>query len=815
MRLNKTFTKLIVWVLICCIGTGGVFLRANAGELLSPGGNTSDTLTVTEPSEEGSVEPSEEGSEEPSEEGSEEPSEEGSEEPSEEGSEEPSEEVSEEPSEEGSEEPSEEVSVEPSEEVSEEPSEEDNETVDEDELIVSDNYVVSPEAQRDLQQIVAERPILALIYRQEECDIYSTPSFEGEVADTLTSGQQIQIQDAVYDEYGSVWEYVLYYKDDTAHYGYVYRNAFISSDERFLQWEDQYGMNPPLLMRSFAYGPMANTDPLIEKFPESYREALYALKEAHPNWQFVKMETNLDWNTVVANEMESGRSLIHTSMPSYLQNGIYGPKWAYATQGALEYYLDPRNGLTESGIFEFEQLTYNESYHKIDALRTFLSTTFMSGLIPGDAKFPEYVITYADLIQGTGKDWGVSPFHLASRLYQEQGAGNSPLISGSYPGYEGYYNYFNIGATGSGEDVIINGLTRAKKEGWDNRYDSIFYGARYISLNYILEGQDTLYLQKFDVDDSNNGLYYHQYMQNIGAPLSEAKNIMKLYKNAGSLDNTFVFKIPVYNNMPATACALPTVSYQILLTPPEGYTGTEVYLDGIAYSAVAQGGQLSIAAPDGTAKTVTMYQYNEAGVPIGMYVWTLQHTGLIYTVTPQPNLRDLLTYHGFSIRITGKSGIRFKTGVSVTTRNQLTSSGINGFVLKEYGTLVMNQANRSTYAFIKGANKVKSGVSYGIDETGNHVDKVYETINDRYRYTSVLIGLPAEQYKTEFAFRGYMILTQNGTDTVIYGPPVYKSIYTLAGQALATGQYAEDSDAAIFLNQLIIDADAATVSSGN
>ena len=76
----------------------------------------------------------------------------------------------------------------------------------------------------------------------------------------------------------------------------------------------------------------------------------------------------------------------------------------------------------------------------------------------------------------------------------------------------------------------------------------------------------------------------------------------------------------------------------------------------------------------------------------------------------------------------------------------------------------------------------------------------------RNRFTSVLIGLPAEQYKTEFAFRGYAVLEKNGVETVIYGPIVAKSIYSLAQQFLEAGTYAQGSDADIFLNKLITDA---------
>ena len=47
-------------------------------------------------------------------------------------------------------------------------------------------------------------------------------------------------------------------------------------------------------------------------------------------------------------------------------------------------------------------------------------------------------------------------------------------------------------------------------------------------------------------------------MQNIMAPSSEAVGIRKAYLSTGALDNPFVFKIPVYINMPEEACEMPS-----------------------------------------------------------------------------------------------------------------------------------------------------------------------------------------------------------------------------------------------------------------
>ena len=295
----------------------------------------------------------------------------------------------------------------------------------------------------------------------------------------------------------------------------------------------------------------------IENFPESYRAALYTLKEKHPNWTFEVMNTGLDWSTVLYNEMNPAeRSLVPSYFQSDFVGAYYGDGWSCATQAAVEYYMDPRNWLTEDYIFQFEKLTYNGSTQGIATIQKALQNTFMSGFIQSDAKndYASMGLTYAKAFYDIGNSIGVSPVHLATRVKQEQGTqGTSDLISGTYPGYEGYYNYYNIQASGSNhEQIVANGLNEAKAEGWDTRYGALLGGSQKVANRYILRGQDTLYLQKFDVDGTYDGRYWHQYMQNLAAPSNEGRNTKKAYESAGMLDEAFVFKIPVYNNMPYT-----------------------------------------------------------------------------------------------------------------------------------------------------------------------------------------------------------------------------------------------------------------------
>ena len=171
----------------------------------------------------------------------------------------------------------------------------------------------------------------------------------------------------------------------------------------------------------------------------------------------------------------------------------------------------------------------------------------------------------------------ISPYHLASRIVQEQGSNStaSSTGKGTYSGYVGYYNFYNINATGSGNAAVIsNALRYAKRKGWTDPETAIKGGAAWIASGYINVGQSTLYLQKYDVDNSDGKLYYHQYMGNISAAVSESTSVKKSYSSLGMLNNSFTFVIPVFENMPTEKCGSPNGSS--IITQNVKVTGTDV-----------------------------------------------------------------------------------------------------------------------------------------------------------------------------------------------------------------------------------------------
>ena len=327
----------------------------------------------------------------------------------------------------------------------------------------------------------------------------------------------------------------------------------------------------------------------LAKFPASYQTYLKKLHEKHPNWVFVAVNRNLDWNDIVAAESVSSsstgtnRSLLPKTSGGLLlskastdynaSKGTYIPKdgstWVSASKPAVAYYVDPRNFLKDNYIYMFEALNYDAGYHNLEGVRNVLSGTELYGnkkitYTTTSGKTTKLDMTYEQAIFGAGAKNKISPLFLAAKIRQETGARlSNGSISGkfSYGGksYRGYYNYYNIGAysTSTGS-AIANGLTFAKggksnsktyKRPWVSPVIAIDGGAEYIGKSYIWRGQNTVYFQKFNTITAP--YYQHEYMQNLTAAASEAKTTYNSYSKMGILDDSFVFYIPVYKNMPS------------------------------------------------------------------------------------------------------------------------------------------------------------------------------------------------------------------------------------------------------------------------
>ena len=162
-----------------------------------------------------------------------------------------------------------------------------------------------------------------------------------------------------------------------------------------------------------------------------------------------------------------------------------------ASKQAVAHLMDVRNYLTQSYVFQFEKLSYENSLTDEELTNT-LNEVFKN----------DYLSKYTTDFISAGKESKVSPVYLASLSKQEVGGSTTPnsAISGNVNGYEGFYNFYNIGAY-SGDNPVLNGLSFARgndeidKRPWDTEYKAIVGGALWIYNNYLGYGQDTSYFK--------------------------------------------------------------------------------------------------------------------------------------------------------------------------------------------------------------------------------------------------------------------------------------------------------------------------------
>ncbi len=309
-----------------------------------------------------------------------------------------------------------------------------------------------------------------------------------------------------------------------------------------------------------------------EGFPETYKDYLRKLHAGHPNWTFKAANTGLSWNDVIAKESVLGKTLVASSAPAAWKSqaeGAYNSEtgkyiiydsggWVCASTGIIKYYMDPRNFMNEAGIFQFLTHAYDADTQTAAGLQTLLSGTFMDSYLAD-----EPTATYASVLMEAGAKANVNPYVLASMILVEQGSsGAGKCISGTVSGYEGVYNYFNIGAYSSGlMDAVERGLWYASQTGsysrpWNTIRKAIEGGAEFYSEDYVQNNKNTLYLKKWNVMNGLSQVASGQYMTNVQGAESEAAALRNGYSSV--LDTSMTFLIPVYNDMPTAVCEVPT-----------------------------------------------------------------------------------------------------------------------------------------------------------------------------------------------------------------------------------------------------------------
>lgn len=382
-------------------------------------------------------------------------------------------------------------------------------------------------------------------------------------------------------------------------------------------------------------------------FPSSYWGGLCALKERHPNWQFVPLKINYDWSYIIEKESPCGWNLIYGSNENsgFIDSTCtaYDSGYVGINQTGIAYYMDPRNFLSDRFIFQFQAQNYDNNFAS-----TYV--TAVTNIISGSSFYKYHLnsgTNLAEVINSNATTLNVSPIFAASRMLQELGNSDSlySLYSGSYTAdpnttygqkfieltgsataYQGYYNFYNFGVSDScvqSYGTAYCGLNYAYRLGWNSVNAAIQGGLSQIANNYIGAGQHTGYLQKFNVNQSNpSDIATHQYMTNIAAPSSESATNYKTYSDLGILESAFIFHIPVFNNMDATINNSPngpvdggennppsSLPISTIVTS-SGYKYASGYISGIAIGTDVSNIKSTLEAVGGP-NTVTIY--NQTG----------------------------------------------------------------------------------------------------------------------------------------------------------------------------------------------------------
>lgn len=328
-----------------------------------------------------------------------------------------------------------------------------------------------------------------------------------------------------------------------------------------------------------------------DTFPASYQSYIDNLKKIYPKATFKAVYTGLNWNTVLKHESYEVNKRISTIPSSYEAGWKMNGKNTYidgyfvaASKSGVAYVLDPRNSLYEREIFQFEGLSYNPNITTSVIEKVMVGSPLVGTYAKkykNAGKWIDMDMSYAEIVNKVGKELGVSSVYIASRMIQETSGDivNNGSINGSNSTYPGVYNFFNIGATpnSDGTGAVLNGLKYAKSQNWTTPYLSIYGGVKEIKSSYIQYGQDTVYFQKFDVNNPYGNavaLMAYQYQTNIMAPTSESRISYAAYKKLDMLDTAFTFYIPVYNNMPTDPAPYPAGDDAKFVAD-----NTKVYLD--------------------------------------------------------------------------------------------------------------------------------------------------------------------------------------------------------------------------------------------
>ncbi|NLV47224.1 MAG: SH3 domain-containing protein [Clostridiaceae bacterium] len=466
-----------------------------------------------------------------------------------------------------------------------------------------------------LIQAETETPINRTgVVTTQVANVRQTPNTSLPKLTTVYSAQQLDVLSVTtglyVSGYGDQW-----YKIHFVQAGKEYTGYIVAGFVRLTSSQVAYVQNPDFEAYLTAQGfPESYKEPL-RRIHAQHPNWVFEARHTDLTWSEVLAgEESIPNNNVIPTSFADGykSTKVYEDKPLIYnwetnQWALYDAAWNMCNQEYLAYFMDPRNFLDPVNIFQFELLSFDPSIHTKEGTEKILAGSFMGNkafnYVDAATNETRSMLFSEAFMKAASTDYsGVSPYHLASRSRIEVGSNGSPSVSGTFSAdlvaayaargitytpdatdlaCDGHYNFYNIGAYAS--NVLLgnvkNGLNYARTNTrlnpypelnplypnnpdapipWVDPLRSIIGGSLFIGNSYIKVKQDTLYLQKFDVDKSDGRLYYHQYMGNVLAPFYEALRIYDAYRDMDFLNSAIKFSIPIFKDMPDKT-ALPDI----------------------------------------------------------------------------------------------------------------------------------------------------------------------------------------------------------------------------------------------------------------
>lgn len=220
----------------------------------------------------------------------------------------------------------------------------------------------------------------------------------------------------------------------------------------------------------------------------------------------------------------------------------YRPKtWVNANREDVRYYLNPNNFERGTAAF-FQFLNLSESAN-LDPAEVNEKILFDKGILEGRAEAfiragDQYNINEIYLIAHALLETGNGTSELARGVYVKMVDGQLRIVDSNTKGARKVYNMYGVGAYDG--CALYCGAKHAYEQGWFSPEAAIIGGARFVSVNYIQAGQNTLYEMRFN--PANPGT--HQYATDIAWAVKQTYRIKNLYD---LLDHyVLTFEIPRY-----------------------------------------------------------------------------------------------------------------------------------------------------------------------------------------------------------------------------------------------------------------------------